>query len=294
MIRSMTGFGRAVEVLNGKSVTVEIRSVNHRYYEVSCKLPRSYSFAEEKLKALLKSGISRGKVEVSVLVQNTESSQPDEKITINREIVKAYVDALRGIKDELALTDDLSLSVVMRLPDAFTVVKAELDEEQMWADLESVARLALENFIRMRENEGSRMKADISERLKTIESNVGFIESRSPKIVEDYRKRLYDRMCEVLEGKTVDENRILLEAGIFSEKTAVDEETVRLRSHISQFREMLDSGEPIGRKLDFLVQEMNRETNTIGSKVQDIEVTKTVVDQKSEIEKIREQIQNIE
>ncbi len=294
MIRSMTGFGRAVEVLNGKSVTVEIRSVNHRYYEVSCKLPRSYSFAEEKLKALLKSGISRGKVEVSVLVQNTESSQPDEKITINREIVKAYVDALRGIKDELALTDDLSLSAVMRLPDAFTVVKAELDEEQMWADLESVARLALENFIRMRENEGSRMKADISERLKTIESNVGFIESRSPKIVEDYRKRLYDRMCEVLEGKTVDENRILLEAGIFSEKTAVDEETVRLRSHINQFREMLDSGEPIGRKLDFLVQEMNRETNTIGSKVQDIEVTKTVVDQKSEIEKIREQIQNIE
>ncbi len=294
MIKSMTGFGRAVQVLNGKSITVEIRSVNHRYYEVSCRLPRSYSFAEEKLKALLKNAISRGKVEVSVLVQNTESGQPDEKITINREIVKSYVDALRGIKDEFALTDDLSLSAVMRLPDAFTVVKAEQDEEQMWADLESTARLALESFIKMRENEGGRMRADISERLKTIESNVGFIESRSPKIVEDYRKRLYDRMCEVLEGKSVDENRILLEAGIFSEKTAVDEETVRLRSHIAAFREMLDSGEPIGRKLDFLVQEMNRETNTIGSKVQDIEVTKVVVEQKSEIEKIREQIQNIE
>ncbi len=294
MIKSMTGFGRAVQVLNGKSITVEIRSVNHRYYEISCKLPRSYSFAEEKLKAMLKNGISRGKVEVSVLVQNTEGSRPDEKITINKEIVKAYVDALREVKDEFSLTDDLSLSSVMRLPDAFTVVKTEMNEEQMWADLEVTAKEALANFINMREVEGSRMKADISERLKVIETNVGFVEERSPKIVEDYRKRLFNRMSEVLEGKGVDESRILLEAGIFSEKTAVDEETVRLRSHINQFREMLESGEPIGRKLDFLVQEMNRETNTIGSKVQDIEVTKVVVDQKSEIEKIREQIQNIE
>lgn len=294
MIKSMTGFGRAVEVLNGKSITVEIRSVNHRYYEVSSRVPRSYSFAEEKLKNLLKTKISRGKVEVSVLVQNTESSQPDEKIIMNREIVKAYVDALREVKDEFSLVDDLSLSAVMRLPDAFTVVKAEQDEEQMWLDLEKTANKALDNFIAMRENEGTRMKVDIAERLKTIESNVAVVEERSPKIVEEYRKRLYDRMCEVLDGKSVDEGRILLEAGIFSEKTAVDEETVRLRSHIAQFRELLESGEPVGRKLDFLVQEMNRETNTIGSKVQDIEVTKIVVDQKSEIEKIREQIQNIE
>lgn len=294
MIKSMTGFGRAVKVLNGKSITVEIRSVNHRYYEASARLPRSYSFAEEKLKALVKNRISRGKVEISVLVQNTEGSQPDEKITMNKEIIKAYVDALREVKDELNLTDDLSLSAVMRLPDAFTVVKAEQNEEQMWADLEQTATEALDKFIEMRENEGTRLRADISERLKTIESNVAFVEQRSPKLVEDYRKRLYDRMCEVLEGKAVDESRILLEAGIFSEKTAVDEETVRLRSHITQFREMLESGEPVGRKLDFLVQEMNRETNTIGSKVQDIEVTRIVVDQKSEIEKIREQIQNIE
>ena len=294
MIKSMTGFGRAVKVLNGKSITVEIRSVNHRYYEASARLPRSYSFAEEKLKALVKNRVSRGKVEISVLVQNTEGSQPDEKITMNKEIIKAYVDALREVKDELNLADDLSLSAVMRLPDAFTVVKAEQNEEQMWADLEKTATEALDKFIEMRENEGTRMRADISERLKTIESNVAIVEQRSPKIVEDYRKRLYDRMCEVLESKSVDESRILLEAGIFSEKTAVDEETVRLRSHITQFREMLESGEPVGRKLDFLVQEMNRETNTIGSKVQDIEVTRIVVDQKSEIEKIREQIQNIE
>lgn len=292
MIKSMTGFGRGHEVLNGRDITVEIRSVNHRYYEFSSRLPRAYSFAEERLKSLLQGKISRGKVEVSVQVQNVTALS--EKITANKEVIREYVEALREIKDELGLTDDLSLASVMRLPDAFTVVKAEADEEQLWEDLKTVAEQALVNFIRMRETEGARMKADISSRLSVIENNVNFVEERSPKIVEEYRKRLYDKMCEVLEGKVADENRILLEAGIFSEKTAVDEETVRLRSHIAQFREMLDSEEPIGRKLDFLVQEMNRETNTIGSKVQDIEVTKIVVDQKSEIEKIREQIQNIE
>lgn len=292
MIKSMTGFGRGHEVLNGRDITVEIRAVNHRYYEFSSRLPRAYTFAEEKLKLLFQGKISRGKVEVSVQVQNVTAVS--EKITANREVIADYVMALREIQEELALTDDLSLSAVMRLPDAFTVVKAETDEEQLWEDLKTVAEQALANFIRMRETEGERMKADISARLTTIEGNVSFVEERSPIIVENYRKRLYDKMCEVLEGKNVDENRILLEAGIFSEKTAVDEETVRLRSHIAQFREMLESAEPVGRKLDFLVQEMNRETNTIGSKVQDIEVTKIVVDQKSEIEKIREQIQNIE
>lgn len=292
MIKSMTGFGRGHAELSGRDITVEIRSVNHRYFEFSSRLPRNYSFAEEKLKSLLQGKISRGKVEVSVLVQNTAAVS--EKITANREVIREYVDALREIKDEMELVDDLSLSAVMRLPDAFTVVKAEADEEQMWADLKTVAEEALDNFVKMRETEGARMKADLLSRLDTIEKNVAFVESRSPIIVEEYRKRLYDRMCEVLEGKAVDENRILLEAGIFSEKTAVDEETVRLRSHIAQFRSMLESAEPVGRKLDFLVQEMNRETNTIGSKVQDIEVTKVVVDQKSEIEKIREQIQNIE
>lgn len=292
MLRSMTGFGRGHEVLNGRDITVEIRAVNHRYYEFSSRLPRAYTFAEEKLKSLMQGKISRGKVEVSVQVQNVTAFS--EKITANREVIADYVMALREIQEELALTDDLSLSAVMRLPDAFTVVKAETDEEQLWEDLKTVAEQALANFIRMREAEGERMKADISARLTTIEGNVRIVEERSPIIVENYRKRLYDKMCEVLEGKNVDENRILLEAGIFSEKTAVDEETVRLRSHIAQFREMLESAEPVGRKLDFLVQEMNRETNTIGSKVQDIEVTKIVVDQKSEIEKIREQIQNIE
>lgn len=292
MIKSMTGFGRGHQVLGGRDITVEIRAVNHRYYEFSCRLPRSYSFAEEKLKALMQGKISRGKIEVSVMIQNVTAVS--EKITANKEVITDYVLALRAIQEELVLVDDLSLSAVMRIPDAFTVVKEEADEEQMWEDLKAVAEEALANFITMRETEGERMKADIMSRLDTIESNVAFVEERSPMIVEAYRKRLYDKMCEVLDGKGFDEGRILLEAGIFSEKTAVDEETVRLRSHIAQFREMLESGEPIGRKLDFLVQEMNRETNTIGSKVQDIEVTKIVVDQKSEIEKIREQIQNIE
>lgn len=292
MIKSMTGFGRGHAVLGGRDITVEIRSVNHRYYEFSCRLPRAYSFAEERLKALLQGRISRGKVEVSVSVQNVTAVS--ERITANKEVIAEYVTALREVSGELGLSDDLALSSVLRLPDAFTVVKEEADEEQMWTELKTVCEEALGNFISMRETEGERMRADIAGRLDVIEKNVAFIEERSPAIVTAYRKRLYDKMCEVLDGKGVDENRILLEAGIFSEKTAVDEETVRLRSHIAQFREMLESSEPVGRKLDFLIQEMNRETNTIGSKVQDIEVTRVVVDQKSEIEKIREQIQNIE
>ncbi len=292
MIKSMTGFGRGHEILNGRDITVEIRAVNHRYYEFGCRIPRSLGFLEEKLKTLLNGRISRGKVEVSVLVYNVDA--PDEKISINKEVVKDYIDALRSVKDEFELNDDLSLSHVMRIPDAFTVVKEEADEEQLWADVKAVAEEALTKFIAMREAEGERMKADLLSRLTTIEGWVGIVEERSPIIVEEYRKKLFDKMTEVLNNANIDESRILLEAGIFSEKTAVDEETVRLRSHIAQFRSMLSGEEAIGRKLDFLVQEMNRETNTIGSKVQDIEVTKIVVDQKSEIEKIREQIQNIE
>ncbi len=292
MIKSMTGFGRGHEILNGRDITVEIRAVNHRYYEFSCRIPRSMGFIEEKLKSLLNGKISRGKVEVSVLVSNTDA--PDEKVSINREVVRDYITALRSVQEELSLNDDLSLSHIMRIPDAFTVVKEETDEEQLWGDIKTVAEQALGKFIAMREAEGERMKADLLARLDTIEGWVGVVEERSPIIVEEYRKKLFDRMTEVLNGANVDESRILLEAGIFSEKTAVDEETVRLRSHIAQFRTMLCGEEPVGRKLDFLVQEMNRETNTIGSKVQDIEVTRLVVDQKSEIEKIREQIQNIE
>ncbi len=292
MIKSMTGFGRGHNVLNGRDITVEIRAVNHRYYEFSCRIPRSMGFAEERLKSLLQGKINRGKVEVSVLVSNTAVN--DEQITLNTEVIRSYIEAMRAAGEQFGLEEDLSVSDILRIPDAFTVIKTDVDEEQLWEDVRSVAEEALSRFISMRETEGERMKADILSRLDRIENWVGFIEERSPQVVEDYRKRLYDKMCEVLKSKEIDENRILIEAGIFSEKTAVDEETVRLRSHIAQFRTMLESAEPVGRKLDFLVQEMNRETNTIGSKVQDIEVTRVVVDQKSEIEKIREQIQNIE
>ena len=292
MIRSMTGFGRGHEILNGRDITVEIRAVNHRYYEFSCRIPRSMGFMEERLKNLLQGSVSRGKVEVSVLIRNVDC--PEEKISVNRAVVKDYIEALRSVKEEFSLTDDLSLSDVMRIPDAFTVIKEEEDEEQLWADVRAAAEQALAKFVSMREEEGARLKEDVLSRLADIERRVAEVEKRSPQLVEDYRRRLYDRMCEVLEGKAVDESRILLEAGIFSEKTAVDEETVRLRSHIGQFRKMLEDSGAVGRKLDFLVQEMNRETNTIGSKIQDIEVTRMVVDQKSDIEKIREQIQNIE
>lgn len=292
MIKSMTGFGRGHKILNGRDITVEIRAVNHRYYEFSSRLPRSLGYVEEKLKSLLQGSINRGKVEISVLISNVEAA--DEKITINHEIVKEYIEALRSVKDEFGLTDDLSLSNVLRIPDAFTVVKTETDEEQLWEDIKSTAEEALEHFIAMRESEGERMKQDVMSRLDKIEEWVGIVETRSPQVVEDYRKRLYDKMCEVLSTTNIDENRILMEAGIFSEKTAVDEETVRLRSHIAQFRSMLESGEPVGRKLDFLVQEMNREANTIGSKANDVTIAQTVVDLKSEIEKIREQVQNVE
>ena len=278
--------------MNGRDITVEIRAVNHRYFEFNSRLPRSIGFAEERLKSMLQEHIHRGKVEVSVLLSSVE--QADEKIIINKEIVRDYVEALRSVQEEFSLKDDLSLSDIMRMPDAFTVVKTETDEEQLWLDIKSTADEAIEHFLAMREAEGERMKQDILSRLTTIEGWVGEIEKASPQLVADYRKRLYDKMKDVLESANIDESRILLEAGIFSEKTAVDEETVRLHSHIAQFRSMLDGDGQVGRKLDFLVQEMNRETNTIGSKVQDVRVTGIVVDQKSEIEKIREQIQNIE
>lgn len=292
MIKSMTGFGRGHSILNGRDITVEIRAVNHRYFEFNSRLPRSIGFAEERLKSMLQEHIHRGKVEVSVLLSSVE--QADEKIIINREIVRDYVEALRSVREEFSLQDDLSLSDIMRMPDAFTVVKTETDEEQLWLDIKATAEEAMAHFLAMREAEGERMKQDILSRLTKIEEWVGEIEKASPQLVADYRKRLYDKMRDVLDSANIDESRILLEAGIFSEKTAVDEETVRLHSHIAQFRSMLDGGGQVGRKLDFLVQEMNRETNTIGSKVQDIRVTGIVVDQKSEIEKIREQIQNIE
>ena len=295
MIKSMTGFGREHITNEKREIIVEIRSVNHRYYEFTAKTPRAYGYLDEKLKAFLKSGISRGKVEASVLIYNLEGT--DAEIELNLPVAKGYVDALRGAADELALTDDLSLTSISRMSDIFTVVKKTEDEEVIWNEVRAAAQTALDRFVEMRITEGQKMYDDISSRLDTIEQAVTFIEAKAPESAKAYYDRLYNKIKESLEalGQTdVDERRIVTEVAIFSDKVAVDEETVRLRSHIAQFRELIQSGEPVGRKLDFLVQEMNREINTTGSKCNDIEITRTVVDVKAEIEKIREQIQNIE
>lgn len=292
MIKSMTGFGRAEQIIDGRDIIVEIRSVNHRYYEFSARVPRAYGYIEEKLKSFLNGRISRGKVEVSVSIAAVEAA--DTLIEINKAVAKGYVDALRSVGGELGLEDDLTLSQLVRLPDIFTVRKTADNEEQIWNSVKSVADEAVSKFISMREAEGLKMKEDVLERADIIERLVDEVERLSPISAENYRSKLYSRLCEVLADKNIDEQRIVTEAAIFADKTAVAEETVRLKSHIRQLRDMLSLDEPVGRKLDFLIQEFNREANTIGSKAQDIAVTKIVVDLKSEIEKIREQIQNIE
>ena len=292
MIKSMTGFGRCLETVNGRDILVEIKSVNHRYYEFSARVPRAYGYLEEKLKSFLQGKISRGKVDVNVTVYSVNGE--DEVIEVNRAVANGYINALRAANEEFGLSDDLTLSKIMRLPDVFNVKKAQEDEDVIWNDVKVVAEKALDSFIAMRVNEGSKMKEDILSRLSYISELVAKVEVKSPEVTENYRRRLYDKLTEILADKKIDEQRIVTEAAIFSEKTAVDEETVRLKSHIVQCREMLNSTEAVGRKLDFLIQEFNRESNTIGSKAQDLEITKIVVELKSEIEKIREQVQNIE
>lgn len=298
VLRSMTGYGRAQKILNGRDILVEIRSVNHRYYEYSSRIPRAYNYIDEKLKALLKSAISRGKAEVSVTINHIEGK--DTVIAVNKDVAEGYVNALRSLNQQMSadgsdwLEDDIKLSKLLKMPDIFTVQKAPDNEEQVWADVCEVASEAIEKFIDMRSKEGEKLFADVNSKADFILDMVGEVEKLSPLTVENYRNRLYKKLSEVLESKNIDEQRILTEAAIFSEKIAVDEETVRLRSHISQLKEMLVNEEAIGRKLDFIVQEMNREVNTIGSKAQDLNITKIVVDMKAEIEKIREQIQNIE
>lgn len=292
MLKSMTGYGRSQQTLDGREILVEIKSVNHRYFEFSARVPRAYGYLEEKLKAFLQGKVSRGKIEVGVTVYNIEGK--DALIEVNSSIAKGYVDALRKANEDLGLTDDITLSNLIRLPDIFNVIKNTEDEEVIWNDVKTAAEEALNNFVAMRETEGLKMREDVEQRLDYIESLVEKVEERSPMVTEAYRERLYSKLTEVLNDKKIDEQRILTEAAIFSEKTAVDEETVRLRSHINQFRGLLEINEPVGRKLDFLIQEFNRESNTIGSKAQDVEITKIVVELKSEIEKIREQIQNIE
>ena len=279
----MTGYGRAQQVLGGRDITVEFRSVNHRYFEFSARVPRGCGYLEDKLKGLAQSAASRGKVEAGVLIQTVDS--PDVQVAVNTALARAYVDALRQMGEELGLGDDLTVCTLRR---------AQEDEDQVWADVSQVARQAAERFVAMRRAEGERLREDILGRLVTIEGKVALVEQRSPQTVAEYRQKLTARMEELLGKAAVEEQRILAEAAIVADRWAVDEETVRLRSHIAQLRTILDTPEAVGRKLDFLVQEMNREANTIGSKAQDVAIAQVVVDIKSEIEKIREQIQNIE
>ena len=292
MIRSMTGYGRGQQLLHGRSITVEIRSVNHRYFEFSCRTPRGCAFLEDRLKRTLQQAISRGKVEVSLTLQTVESR--GGAVAVDHALAGQYLTALRTLAAEYGLTDDLTLSTVARLPDLFTVCRGEEDEEELAADVLSVLQEALDRFVAMREAEGERLRADVLSRLFTLEEHLAFVEERSPQTVAEYRARLTAKLNELLGGAVADEARILTEAAIVADRLAVDEETVRLHSHIAQLRGILDCAEPVGRKLDFLVQEMNRETNTIGSKCSDTAIAGHVVEMKSEIEKIREQIQNIE
>ena len=292
MIRSMTGFGRAQETVNGITATVEVKSVNHRYFDFSCRVPRNYGFLEEKLKSYVQSRVTRGKIECYVQIEAQEAEECIVKV--NHSLAKGYIDALNEIATEYSLENDVTVSSVARNHDIFSVHKSEADEEIIWNAVNTVASMAIDSFVSMREKEGQKLKDDILSRCDTILENVSFIEKRSPETVVEYNNKLLERMKNVLTDVQVDEQRLLTEAAIYADKIAVAEETVRLRSHIDQMHEFMKSDIAIGRKMDFLVQEFNREANTIGSKAQDVEIARKVIDIKAEIEKIREQVQNIE
>ena len=292
MPRSMTGYGRAVKIFDNREITVELKAVNHRFFEFSARVPRQYSFLEDRLKKLFSSEINRGKVEAFVSIAAVGG--PEETVEANEDIIKSYVSALRGLQNSLDVEDDLSLSSLLRIPDAFTVKKPEEDEEEIWSQTEAAAKEALSAFVLMRQTEGEKLKSDILEKLGEIEANVLKIEERSPEVTAQYRERLYAKLRELMEDKDIDDRRILTEAAVFADKTAVDEETVRLKSHIAQCGDILSKSGPVGKQLDFLIQEFNREVNTIGSKCNDLAITKLVLDMKNAVEKIREQIQNIE
>ncbi|MEG1857860.1 MAG: YicC/YloC family endoribonuclease [Pseudoflavonifractor sp.] len=292
MIRSMTGYGRGDATLHGRTITVEIRAVNNRYLDCTVKLPRIYVFAEDAIKTRVQSAITRGKADVFVTLGQTEES--DVSISLNRPVADGYMAVLHEMQSVYSLKDDISVSLLSRFPDVFLVEKTQEDLDLVAADLCAVTDMALADFNKMRTREGAKLEEDLRSRARTIEDLTNTVENRAAGIVSDYRARLEAKMTEVLGNTQLDESRILTEAAIYADKVAVDEETVRLKSHLSQLAHMLDAGGAVGRKLDFLIQEFNREANTIGSKCNDIETTRVVVDIKAEIEKIREQVQNIE
>ena len=292
LIKSMTGYGRAVETVNGREFTVELRSVNNRYLDCTVKLPRMVSFAEDAVKQAVKASVSRGKVDVFISIKSEDGA--DTRISLNTGVVQGYLAAMVQMVSQFGAQDDISVSTLSRLPEVFTVEKPEVDEQQLQADLLSVVNKALESYDAMRAREGAALDADLRKRGDTIRELVSQVEAGNAQTVIDYRTRLENKLREVLANTAIDESRILTEAAIFADKVAVDEETVRLRSHLDQMDAMLTAGGAVGRKLDFLLQEMNREANTTGSKCTDVRLARIVVDIKAELEKIREQTQKIE
>ena len=292
MVKSMTGYGRARQTLHGRDITVEVRSVNNRYLDCTVKVPRTYIFAEDAVKSRVHKAVSRGKVDVFITIDATAADET--VVAVNEPLARGYYEALTKIRDMFSLEGELTAAVLAKFPDVLTVTKAEEDLESVAGDICAVLDEALEAYNAMRAVEGVKLCEDIAGRVTTIETVVGKVEERSPQTVAAYREKLTARMQEVLQSTTIDESRILTEAAIFADKIAVDEETVRLRSHIAQLRTMLKSDQPVGRKLDFLIQEVNRECNTIGSKCNDLTIAQDVVNMKAEVEKIREQVQNIE
>ncbi|MBQ5349688.1 MAG: YicC family protein [Oscillospiraceae bacterium] len=288
----MTGYGSARGAVGGQTFLVEIKSVNNRFLDCSVRLPRSFLFAEDTVKNVISSGVGRGKVDVFVTAQS--SSEADTSVSVNLALAEEYRNALRDIADRLGVEFRADAAVIARFPDVLTVEKKELDADEIRGSLSDLTHKALEEFNAMRAREGERLREDMLVKLKNISELVTVVEERSPETVREYRERLEARLRELLDDRGVDEQRLITEAALFADKTAVDEETVRLRSHIAQFGTMLEDGSPIGRKMDFLMQEFNRESNTIGSKCSDAALAKVVVELKSEIEKLREQLQNVE
>lgn len=292
MVKSMTGHGRHESVLHGRTLVIELKSVNNRYLDCNVRLPRVYICAEDGVQRRVKAAISRGKVDVYVNIEN--NTEEAVSVTLNQPVAAGYMEALHTMADTFGLESNVSIDLLAKFPDVFKVDKVPEDLEELTADIHAVTEEALRDFDAMRSREGEKLEADLLGRLVTLENFTHQVEQRSPQTVADYRARLTAKLQEVLADRQLDESRVLTEAAIFADKVAVDEETVRLHSHIAQFREMLAGGSPIGRKLDFLIQEMNRETNTIGSKCNNLEISTIVVNMKAEIEKIREQVQNIE
>lgn len=292
MIKSMTGFGSAKGTVEGIEVTVELKSVNNRYLDTSVRLPRSFMFAEETIKSAVQSHISRGKVDVFVTINTAQAD--DMAVVVNEPLLKGYIDAIKHISEEYNLPNDMTAMSVSRFSDVLSVEKRELDADAVADGIKAIAEQALDDFDSMRLREGEKLRDDVLSKLETINELVTMVEENAPKTVAEYRERLLQKLNEVLGASGVDESRIVTEAAIFADKVAVDEETVRLRSHMAQLKTLMNGSSPTGRKVDFLIQEFNREANTIGSKCQNADIAHVVVDLKSEIEKIREQIQNIE